>query len=47
MKSEHVKQCGELGGKEGEREREQQISGALDRSGVGVGKKWPLENLNT
>jgi hypothetical protein len=50
MKSEHVKQSGELRGKEREREREQQISevrdGALDRSGVGVGKKWPLENLN-
>ncbi len=51
MKSQQVKQSGELRGKEGEREREQQISevrdGALDRSGVGVGKKWPLENSNT
>jgi hypothetical protein len=51
MKSQQVKQSGELGENEGDREREQQISEvrdrALDRRGVGMGQKWPLDNSNT
>ncbi len=44
-------ECGEGGEREGEREREQQISGVrdgvLDRNGSGVGQKWPLVKMDT
>jgi hypothetical protein len=53
MKSQQVKQSGEL--REKKREREKEISGltgrkrdrALGRYGNDVGQKWPLEKLNS
>ncbi len=51
MQVKQVKQSAEKVEREGEREREQQISGvrdgALDRNGSGVGQKWPLVKMDT
>jgi hypothetical protein len=51
VKSQLVKQSGELMEKEREIEREQQINRvrdrALDRNGIDMGQKWPLYILNT
>ncbi len=50
MKSQQVKQSGDLMEKEREIEREQQINRvrdrALDRNGIDMGQKWALDILN-